>query len=77
MSGNEIDPAAEAAVRDMTEAEFIAWSARVRPPVESTDPMERAAQALRRSRGLDRPARATKEQAAAALRDYSAATRSR
>ncbi|CAM4374493.1 hypothetical protein MB901379_00486 [Mycobacterium basiliense] len=50
--------------------EFDTLLARVRPPEEPADPMERAAAAMRRSRGLDRPRKATKEQAAAALRQY-------
>ena len=39
-------------------------------PVGEMSPMERAAAALRRSRGLDRKSRASKEDAATALRRY-------
>ena len=39
------------------------------------DPKERAAAALRRSRGADRRGKATKESAAQALREYSGGSR--
>lgn len=66
----QLDPAAEQAIADMDEADVDVLLARLRPPPESTDPKVRAAQALRRSRGVDRKSPATKEQAAQALRLY-------
>lgn len=65
-----LPPEIEQAIADMSEADFDMLIARTRPPEEPTDPMERAARALRRSRGLDRKTRATKEQAADALRRF-------
>lgn len=65
-----IGPYAEQQLADMNADDFDALVARVRPPDEPTDPMERAAAALRRSRGLDRSRPATKERAAEALRGY-------
>jgi len=66
-----IGPFAEQQLADMDADDFDALVARVRPPDEPTDPKERAAAALRRSRGLDRGRPATKERAAEALRGYS------
>ena len=67
---SQLDPAAEQKIADMTETDVDLLLARLRPPPESTDPKVRAAQALRRSRGADRRGKATKESAAAALRQY-------
>ena len=66
----QLDSAAEQAIADMSEEDVDVLLARLRPPPESTDPKERAARALRRSRGVDRKGKATKESAAAALRQY-------
>ena len=57
-----------AAMTDEELAEAVAES-RGEPVGEAT-PMERAAAALRRSRGLDRKSKASKESAAEALRRY-------
>ena len=70
----QLDPAAEDAIANMSEADVDVLLARLRPPPESTDPKERAARALRRSRGVDRGSKATKEQAAQALRLYGSPT---
>lgn len=66
----QLDPAAEQAIADMDEADVDVLLARLRPPPESTDPKARAAAALRRARGADVRGKATKESAAAALRQY-------
>lgn len=71
----DLSPYVEQQLADLSAEDFDALVARVRPPDEPTDPMERAAKALRRSRGLDRTDRATKEQAADALRAYNAGSR--
>lgn len=65
----EFSPYVEAQLANMSDAEYDAFTARIRPPAEETDPKIRAANALRRSRGLDRKLPATKEQAAAAMRE--------
>lgn len=65
-----LPPGTREALSSMGEAELTALLADVRPAQESADPMERAAKALRRSRGLDRTVPATKEQAAEALRAH-------
>jgi hypothetical protein len=70
-----LTPEAEQALAAMPEGELTELLARVRPPQESADPMERAAQALRRSRGLDRPTKATPERAAAALKAWASGAR--
>jgi hypothetical protein len=62
-----LSPEAERRLAAMSEPEVTELLARVRPPQESDDPMERAAQALRRSRGRDRPTKATPERAAQAF----------
>ena len=68
----ELPPDAEAAIAAMTEAEFDLLIARTRSPEEPPDPMVRAANALRRSRGIaGRTRKATPEEAADALRRYS------
>lgn len=67
---------AEQRLAAMSESEVTDLLARVRPPQESEDPLERAAQALRRSRGVGRTGKANKEQAAAALRGYANGSRS-
>lgn len=74
---SDLSPHVEQRLADMSAEDFDALIARVRPPEEPTDPMERAAKALRRSRGLDRTGRATKEQAAEALRAYGAGSRNK
>lgn len=66
----ELDPATEQKLADMSAVEFDLLLARVRPPEEETDPLVRAAKALRRHRGLDRRNTATKDDAAAALQQY-------
>lgn len=71
----ELSPDAEQALSTMSEAEVTDLLARVRSPQEAVDPMERAAQALRTMRGLDRRSGTTKEQAAAALRAYGTGSR--
>jgi len=68
----ELSPEAEQVIANMSEAEVDLLLARTRPPEEPADPMERAAAALRRSRGLDRKSKASKELAAEALRKYAA-----
>lgn len=70
-----LPPGAREALSSMGEAELTELLAEVRPAQESDDPMERAAQALRRSLGVDRPGKATKEHAANAMRQYGASTR--
>jgi len=75
MSDSDLGVYAEQQIVNMSAEDLDALLARVRPPAEPTDPMERAAAALRRSRGLDRPARATKAQAAAAMREYANGSR--
>ncbi|BCO36012.1 hypothetical protein BMW24_008700 [Mycobacterium heckeshornense] len=72
---SELDPQAEQQLADMSAEEFDLLIARVRPPDEPADPRERAAKALRNLRGVDRKTGTTKEQAAAALRQYSAGSR--
>jgi hypothetical protein len=72
---SELDPTVEQQLADMSTQDFDALIARVRPPEEPADPMERAAQALRQMRGLDRHGKSTKDQAAAALRQYSSGSR--
>lgn len=67
---NELPPDLEQRLAELSEADFDALLARVRPPGEETDPMVRAARALRSSRGLDRKAKATPEEAVDALRRY-------
>lgn len=85
----ELPVGAEQVLAAMSAAEVTELLARVRPSVEQLDPLdqadavldgepspvEKAAAALRRSRGLDRPARATKAQAADAMRQYAAHAR--
>jgi len=71
----EIPAEVEQVVSAMDEATFTAWAARVRGAEESADPMERAAAALRRSRGVDRRRKATKQEAADALHRYANGTR--
>lgn len=66
----QLPPEVEQAIADMSEADVDLLLARLRPPPESTDPKARAAAALRRHRGADRKGKATKEAAAAALREY-------
>jgi hypothetical protein len=66
----ELDPAVEEHLASMSAEDFDALIARTRPPEEPANPTERAAAALRRSRGLDRTRKATPEQAAAAIRQY-------
>jgi len=59
------------ALAAMTDDELSEAVAEARgEPVGEATPMERAAAALRRSRGLDRKSRASKEDAATALRRY-------
>lgn len=72
---SDIGPYAEQQLANMPAEDFDALVARVRPPAEPTDPMERAAQALRRYRGLDRTRKATPEEAANALRAYARGSR--
>lgn len=67
---SDLTPEVEQRTADMSAEEFDDLCARTRIPEEPADPMERAAAAMRRSRGLGRPRKATKEQAAAALRQY-------
>jgi hypothetical protein len=71
----EIPPEVEQQLAAMDEGEFTAFVARVRAPEEGADPMERAAQALRSLRGVDRRGTATKEDAAAAVRAYGSGSR--
>lgn len=74
---SDLSPYVEQRLADLSTEDFNALVARVRPPEEPADPRERAAQALRRSRGLDRTGRATKEQAVQALRAYGAGSRNK
>ena len=68
---NELPPGIEQRIADMSAEDFDMLVYRTRPPEEPVDPMERAAAALRRSRGLDRGSKsASREQAAAALANY-------
>lgn len=67
----ELPPEVEQRIADADEADVDLLLARLRPPPEATNPKVRAANALRRHRGADRRGRATKEAAAAALRQYS------
>lgn len=69
---SDLGPYVEQQLANLTEDEYNALTARVRPPAEPTDPKERAVAALRRNRGLDRPGKASKEAAAAAMRTYQA-----
>ena len=57
-----------AALAAMTDAEVAETLAAARGDAEPVDPKEIAVRALRRHRGLDRTGRASKEQAADALR---------
>lgn len=67
----ELLPEIEQQLADLSADEFDDLVLRVRPPDEPADPKQRAANALRRHRGLDRETgAATKESAAAALRRY-------
>lgn len=67
----DLPPDIEQQLADLSADEFDDLVLRVRPPDEPADPKQRAAQALRRLRGLDREnGSATKESAAAALRRY-------
>ncbi|BBY84173.1 hypothetical protein H7I53_18365 [Mycolicibacterium pulveris] len=66
----QLPPEVEQQIADMSEQDVDTLLARLRPPPEPTDPKARAAAALRRARGADRRGRATKESAAAALREY-------
>ena len=69
---SELTPDAEQALAAMSEAEVTDLLSRVRDPRELADPMERAAEALRQSHrripGRDGRDKATKAQAAAAMR---------
>jgi hypothetical protein len=67
---SELSPAVEQQLADMTEDEYTALTARVRPPTEPLDPKARAAAALRRELGVERRGKATKESAAEALRRF-------
>jgi hypothetical protein len=75
MSDGDLGPYAEQQLANLSAEDFDALVARVRPPVEPIDPMERAAQALRNMRGVDRRGSTTKEQAAAAMREYANGSR--
>lgn len=66
---NELPAEIEEQIANMPADDFAALVARTRPPEES-DPKARAAAALRRHRGRDRTTRATKDDAAVALRRY-------
>jgi len=66
----ELSPEAEEIIAAMSEAEVDLLLARTRPPEEPADPKARAVAALRRSRGLDRTSKASREVAADALRRY-------
>jgi len=66
----ELSADAEAIIAAMTEGEVDLLLARTRPPEEAADPMQRAAAALRQSRGLDRRSKATPHEAVDALRRY-------
>lgn len=66
----ELPPDVEQQLADMSAEDFDLLCARVRPPDEPADPMQRAAAALRCMRGVDGRSGVTKEQAAAALRRY-------
>lgn len=68
MSG--LSPDARAALAAMPADELTELLGELRSIEDNMTPMERAAAALRRSRGLDRGARASKEDAANALRAY-------
>lgn len=70
-----LDPHIEQQLADLSADDFDALILRVRPADEPADPKERAARALRRHRGVDRKGRATKEQAAQALREYGSGSR--
>jgi hypothetical protein len=59
-----------AALAAMTDAEVAESLAAARGDAEPVDPKGKAAAALRRHRGADRTARATKAEAAAAVRRY-------
>lgn len=71
----ELSPEAEEIIAAMSESEVDLLLARTRPPEEPADPKQRAAAALRRSRGLDRKGRADKQTAAEALRAYAKGSR--
>lgn len=73
---SSLDEVSEQRLAAMSESEVTDLLARVRSPQESLDPMERAAQALRTMRGLDRRGGTTKEQAVAALNQYTNGSRS-
>lgn len=66
----ELPPDIEQRIADMSPEDFDLLVARTRPPEEPADPKARAVAALRRSRGLDRRTRATKDGAVDALRKY-------
>jgi hypothetical protein len=66
----QLPPDIEQAIADMTAEDFDMLVLRTRPPEEPAAPKQRAANALRRARSLDRTGRATKEQAAQALRQF-------
>lgn len=70
----ELPPDIEQRIAEMTADDFDLLIYRTRPPEEPDDPKVRAANALRRARGLDRKTRATPEQAANALREYRTGT---
>lgn len=70
-----LDAVNEQRLADMTDDEVTDLLARVRPPLESGDPMVRAAQALRRHRlGPARPG-VSKEYAAARVREWGSGSR--
>jgi len=67
----ELPPEIEQHIAEMSAEDFDMLVYRTRPPEEPANPMERAAVALRRSRGVDRNNRpASREEAAAALAVY-------
>lgn len=70
MDDDHLDAVFEDRLANMTGDEFDALLLRVRPPQESSDPKERAAAALRRERGSERRGKATKQNAADALRRF-------
>jgi hypothetical protein len=65
----ELPPDIEQRIADMSVQDFDLLVYRTRPP-EEPNPMDRAAEALRKSRGLDRDTKATREQATEAMRRY-------
>ena len=66
----ELPPEIEQRIADMTPEDFDMLVYRTRPPEEPANPKERAADALRKSRGLDRENKATPAQATEAMRRY-------